>query len=232
MLPPGTLMPIHPVAFLVITRQQVYGHPVSPELERHTSKAGSLSCTAFGLSEDQLSLVRIEPQPSRERGVIDMVGIVTTYEGDPLPSGLIASRLGDFQDVLVMEKGEAKDADIVETLLGNKNNIHNNYQDYQAFLDNGGRIGLQYDPLLYGAYALNPFLIRVEAVPMLIVQQGEVAVIKAYVGLSTEDTSGSEFKFGSLVRPGHRGYGESPCARASIRSTRGVTRRRLCQRQS
>ena len=91
-----------------------------------------------------------------------------------------------------------------------KNNIHNNYQDYQAFLDNGGRIGLQYDPLLYGAYALNPFLVRVEAVPMLIVRQGEVAVVKAYVGLSTEDTSGTDFKFGSLVRPGHRGIWREP----------------------
>jgi len=40
---------------------------------------------------------------------------------------------------------------------------------------------------------------------MLVVQQGQVAVIKAYVGLSTQDTSGAEFKFGTLVRPGHRG---------------------------
>ena len=31
-LPPGTLAPIHPVAFLVITKPQVYGAPVSQEL--------------------------------------------------------------------------------------------------------------------------------------------------------------------------------------------------------
>src|SRR4051794_9546507 len=31
-LPPGTLVPIHPVAFLVITAQLVYGLPVSPDL--------------------------------------------------------------------------------------------------------------------------------------------------------------------------------------------------------
>ena len=67
-------------------------------------------------------------------------------------------------------------------MLGSKNTLHNNYQDYQAFLDNGGKIGLQHDPLLYGAYALNPFLVRVELVPMLVVEQGQVAVIKAYVG--------------------------------------------------
>ncbi len=40
---------------------------------------------------------------------------------------------------------------------------------------------------------------------MLVVEQGQVAVIKAYVGLPTQDTSGVGFKFGSLVRPGHQG---------------------------
>ena len=64
--------------------------------------------------------------------------------------------------------------------------------------------------LLYGAYNLNPFLLRVEQVPMLVVEQGQVAVVKSYVGLPTEDTSGVEFKFGSLVRPGHRGIWEEP----------------------
>ena len=37
--------------------------------------------------------------------MVDMVGIVTTYEGDPLPSGDIASRLGGFADVEAMEAG-------------------------------------------------------------------------------------------------------------------------------
>jgi regulator of protease activity HflC (stomatin/prohibitin superfamily) len=134
-----------------------------------------------------------------------MIGIVTVFEGDPLPSGDIASRLGAFKDVEQMEESGVDDPRIIEKLLGNKNHLHNNYQDFQAFLDNGGKIGLQHDPLLYGAYALNPFLVSVELVPMLVVKQGEVAVMKAYVGLVTQDTSGAEFKFGSLVRPGHRG---------------------------
>ena len=45
---------------------------------------------------------------------------------------------------------------------------------------------------------------------MMVVKQGQVAVIKAYVGLATEDTSGAEFKYGSLVRPGHRGVWQEP----------------------
>jgi hypothetical protein len=205
-LSPGTLVPIHPVGFLVITKEKVYGLPVSPELRRKAGAGGKLTPESFGLEPEQLELVQITPQPrGAGQAVVDMIGIVTAFEGDPLPSGAIAGRLGGFADVEQMEKSGVEDAQIIERLLGNKNSLHNNYQDFQAFLDNGGRIGLQHDPLLYGAFALNPFLVSVELVPMLVVKQGEVAVIKAYVGLVTQDTSGAEFKFGSLVRAGHRG---------------------------
>jgi len=204
--PPGTLAPMHPVGFVVITKSRVYGLPISPDLRGKSGKYDTLTPDAFGLRPEQLNLVRIEPKATGKDGaMLDMVGIVTVFEGDPLPSGDIASRLGGFADLDKMEAANATDGDIIEVLLGNKNNLHNNYQDFQAFLDNGGRIGLQHDPLLYGAYALNPFLVTVELVWMLVVQQGQVAVIKAYVGLPTHDTSGIDFKFGTLVRPGHRG---------------------------
>ena len=206
-LAPGTLVPIHPVAFLVLTAAQAYGMPLSPELvHRARSTGGVLKPESFGLTGQQLQVVVISPA-----GPIDMVGIVTALEGEPLPSGDIASRIGGYADVLDMEANPATgDADIIEMLLGNKNNLHNNYQDLQSFLDAGGKIGLQHDPLLYGAYLLNPFLVQVELVPMLVVNQGEVAVVKAYVGLPTSDMSGTEFKFGSIVRPGHRGIWQEP----------------------
>jgi SPFH domain / Band 7 family len=210
-LPPGSLVPIHPVGFLVITKKRVYGLPVSPELRYQMGRGSELTPASLGLKPDQLELVRIEPQPrGKDAPPIDMVGIVTTYDGDPLPSGDIATRLGGYVDITELEKGEATDAHIIEALLGSKNNLHNNYQDFQAFLDHGGHIGLQHDPLLYGAYALNPFLVSVELVPMMMVKQGQVAVVKAYVGLATQDTSGVDFKYGSLVRPGHRGVWQEP----------------------
>ncbi len=206
-LPPGTLLPIHPVGFLVVTSRKVYGLPVSPDLsERARATGGVLRPESFGLSPEQLQVVVIAP-----RGPQDMIGIVTTLEGEPLPSGDIASRLGGFADISQLESGAAQpDSEVIEVLLGSKNDLHNNYQNFQAFLEAGGRIGLQHDPLLYGAYLLNPFLVRVEMVPMLVVNQGEVAVIKAYVGLPTLDTSGQEFKFGSIVHPGHRGIWAEP----------------------
>lgn len=208
-LPPGSLLPIHPVGFLVITKRQAYGVPVSPELRNFQ---GVLGPANFGLEPERLELVRIQPVTvGPENRILDMVGIVTTYEGEPLPEGAIASRLGGFTDIATRESaGEVQDSTLIEAVLGSKNDLHNNYQDLQAFLDHGGRIGLQHDPLLYGAFALNPFLVSVELVPMLVVEQGQVAVIKAYVGLATEDTSGPDFKFGSLVRPGHRGIWQEP----------------------
>jgi regulator of protease activity HflC (stomatin/prohibitin superfamily) len=203
-LSPGTTLPLHPVAFLVIARDRVFGLPLSPDLQR---AGGKLSAQMFGLAPEDLEVVRIQRPEGQSR---DTIGIVSTLEGDPLPSGDIACRLGGFVDMQKMEAAGKSDAEIIESLLGSKNELHNNYQDFQSFLDHGGKIGLQHDPLLYGAYNLNPFLVRVEKVWMLVVEQGQVAVIKAYVGLTPKDTSGEEFKFGSLVRPGHRGIWQEP----------------------
>ena len=206
-LPPGAIVPLHPVAFLVLTRSVSFGVPVNDE---YRDKFGP---ALFGLRPEDLTLKIIAPYRFDEAGherTIDMVGIVETLEGEPLPSGDIACRLGRFDDVKAMEAAQRRDAEIADLLIGNQNERHNNYQDYQKYLDAGGRIGLQHDPLLYGSYALNPYLVRVEMVPMLVVKQGEVAVIKAAVGLPTEDVSGDEFKFGSIVHPGHRGIWEEP----------------------
>jgi regulator of protease activity HflC (stomatin/prohibitin superfamily) len=205
-LPPGSMAPIHPVAFLVLTKHRIYGVPISQDLFPALGRRGPLSAESFGLRPEQLNLTVIEPHHAAAEGeILDVVGIVTTFEGDPLPSGDIASRLGGYADVLEAERAGKSDSDLMQAILAAKNEMHNNYQDYQAFLDHGGKIGLQHDPLLYGAYALNPFLVSVEIQPMLVVKQGQVAVIKAYVGLPSVDTSGAEFKFGSIVKPGHRG---------------------------
>ena len=201
---PEHCCPLHPTAFIVITPNRVFGMPTTPELSNLAGK-GRLTPEAFGLRPEQLQVTVITPQ-----GNNDFVGVVVALEGQPLPKGDIASRLGGYRDIEALEAAGAGDAEIVEQLLGNQNHLHNNYQDFQKFIDNGGLIGLQHDPLLYGAYLLNPFLVRVELVPMLVVNQGQVAVVKSFVGLPTVDTSGEEFKFGSIVAPGHRGIWREP----------------------
>lgn len=195
-LPPGTTLPMHPVAFVVMTKDYTFGRPLSPETNSQN----------FGLRPSDFEVLQIR----RNADGGDRIGIVTTLEGSPLPSGDIAGRLGGFDDVREMEANGVGDQQIIELIHGTKNSLHNNYQDFQAYLNHGGHIGLQHDPLLYGAYTLNPFLVKVELVPMLVIEQGQVAVIKSYVGLPPEDTSGVEFKFGTLVRPGHRGIWQEP----------------------
>jgi uncharacterized membrane protein YqiK len=192
-LPPGTTLPMHPIGFVVVTSDAVFGKMVSESTERAVQAVDS----------GTLRVVHITPQGDR-----DVVGVVTTLEGPA--SGDIASRIGAFGDVSRMEADGGTPVQIIQAVLRSKNDLHDNYQDYQAFLANGGCIGLQHDPLLYGSYLLNPFLVNVELREMLVVRQGEVAVIKSYVGLPTEDTSGEEFKFGSIVKPGHQGIWSEP----------------------
>jgi uncharacterized membrane protein YqiK len=193
-MPPGTTVPVHPVGFVVITSERIFGSLISD---------AALSAVSQ-VDQATLRVVHITPQGNR-----DVVGVVTTLEGPP--SGDIASRIGGFGDVTAMEAaGDGSQIQVIQAVLKSKNDLHDNYQDYQRFLDNGGCIGLQHDPLLYGSYLLNPFLVQVELREMLVVRQGEVAVIKSYVGLPTEDTSGAEFKFGSIVKPGHQGIWSEP----------------------
>src|SRR5205823_5765388 len=152
-LPPGTLAPIHPIAFLVITPSKAYGRPVDLQILAR----GPLSPESFGLKPDQLRVKVIAPD-----GMQDLVGIVTTLEGEPLGPADIAGRIGGFGDIEALEAQPGiTDSELIEALLGKKNQLHNNYQDFQAFLDRGGRIGLQHDPL-------NPRIYAAEKVPTFI----------------------------------------------------------------
>ena len=113
----------------------------------------------------------------------DRVGIVTTLDGLPIDEGEIAGSL------------------IAE---------HDNFQDAQAFLDNGGRRGLQEQVLLSGSWNLNPWFVQVEQLPMTEVPIGHVGIIISYVGKPMEDVSGVTFKHGNLVEPGHKGVWVTP----------------------
>lgn len=192
-LPPGTTVPIHPIAFVVITGDETFGEVLSETTNSVIEQVDPRS----------LKVTVIAPREGK-----DIVGVITTLDGPP--SGDIASRIGGFRDVIDMEAAGSTPTEIIQTVLQSKNGLHNNYQNFTEFLLNGGCIGLQHDPLLYGSYLLNPFLVQVEMFEMLVVEQGEVAVIKSYVGLPTVDTSGEEFKFGSIVQPGHQGIWAEP----------------------
>jgi uncharacterized membrane protein YqiK len=113
----------------------------------------------------------------------DMVGIVTTLDGRPIEAGEIA---------------------------GPVIHAHENFQNTQAFLDGGGRRGLQEQILLSGSWNLNPWFVQVEQVPMVQIPIGYVGVVISFVGGAHEDVSGIEFKHGDLVVAGHKGVWVTP----------------------
>src|SRR5206468_1622562 len=76
-LSPGTLAPIHPAAFLVITKPEVFGVPMSSDLRTLAHHKGQLTHAAFGLDARQLEVTRIAPRPTEAGKGIDMIGIVT-----------------------------------------------------------------------------------------------------------------------------------------------------------
>lgn len=108
----------------------------------------------------------------------DQVGIVTVLDGAPIEPGEIAGP-------------------VIEG--------HDNFQNTQAFMNKGGRRGLQEQVLLSGSWNLNPWFIKIEQVPMTEIPIGYVGVVISYVGQEHNDVSGSDFKHGNLVNPGHKG---------------------------
>jgi uncharacterized membrane protein YqiK len=113
----------------------------------------------------------------------DMVGIITTLDGTSIEAGEIA--------------GPAVPG-------------HDNFQNAQAFLDGGGRRGLQEQILLSGTWNLNPWFVQVEQVPMVHIPIGHVGVVISFVGQAHVDVSGLEFKHGDLVNVGHKGVWVTP----------------------
>jgi uncharacterized membrane protein YqiK len=113
----------------------------------------------------------------------DAVGIVTTLDGRPIDPGEIAGEL-----------------------VPN----HDNFQNAQAFLECGGRRGLQEQILLSGTWNLNPWFVSVEQVSMLEIPIGHVGVVISFVGQAHVDVSGTEFRHGDLVLTGHKGVWVEP----------------------
>jgi uncharacterized membrane protein YqiK len=113
----------------------------------------------------------------------NMVGIVTALDGKPIPSGQIAG----------------------PDLTG-----HNNFQDFDGFLLNGGSRGLQPQIILAGSYNINPWAVQIEEVPMTDVPIGHVGVVISYIGEDGKDLTGDTFKHGNIVAKGQRGVWLEP----------------------
>lgn len=111
------------------------------------------------------------------------VGIVTALDGQPLPANSIA---------------------------GHEIEGHNNFQDFDKFLANGGNRGLQPQVILAGSYAINPWAVTIEKVDMTSIPIGYVGVVISYVGQEGKDLTGSDFKHGNIVSKGEKGVWSTP----------------------
>src|SRR5579885_165256 len=67
-------------------------------------------------------------------------------------------------------------------LLGNRINNHNNYQNGQAFLENGGQKGPQIDILLPGTYRINTKLFEVTVMNATTIPVKEIGLVTARDG--------------------------------------------------
>jgi uncharacterized membrane protein YqiK len=111
------------------------------------------------------------------------VGIVTTLDGHPIEAGQIAGKMIDG---------------------------HNNYQNFDAFLENGGNRGLQPQVILAGSYNLNPWAVQIEEIPMTEIPIGYVGVVISFIGGEGHDLTGSDFKHGNIVEKGNKGVWIEP----------------------
>lgn len=113
----------------------------------------------------------------------NMVGIVTTLDGEAIAGGQIA---------------------------GLPVNGHNNFQDAEIFLNAGGNRGLQQQVILSGMYNLNPWFVKIEEIRMTEIPIGHVGVVISYVGDDGQDLSGVEFRHGNIVAKGFKGVWAEP----------------------
>ncbi|NNV56798.1 SPFH domain-containing protein [Limnovirga soli] len=113
----------------------------------------------------------------------NMVGIITSLDGQPIPQGKIA---------------------------GNNVDGHNNFQDIDTFMNNGGCRGLQPQVILAGSYYINPWAVQIEENPMTDVPIGHVGVVISYIGEDGVDVTGDSFKHGNIVSKGFRGVWMEP----------------------
>ncbi len=114
----------------------------------------------------------------------DDIGIVVVHDGPTIESGEIIAP---------------------EVASSDEQENHNYFQDPERFLELGGRRGKQLQVLTDGTYFINRWFATVEIRPKTLIPIGYVGVVVSYHGITGQDLTGSNFRYGEQVDPGHRG---------------------------
>ncbi len=123
-------------------------------LKNHGQKGPQAQILLAGTYRINTDLIKIEIYPATVVPT-GKVGLVTARDGEPLPETEY----------------------VAKSIEG-----HNNFQDIEAFLKNGGQRGPQLDVLKPGTYYINPLMFQVEVDEVAIVERGQVAVVVSNVG--------------------------------------------------
>lgn len=91
-----------------------------------------------------------------------------------------AIRIGE-NEIGIVDARDGQAMERNEVVVATPEN-HNNFQDGQKFLDNGGKRGPQEAILTPGTYYINPYLFSVAKRKQTVVNQGEVAVLISNIG--------------------------------------------------
>jgi uncharacterized membrane protein YqiK len=113
----------------------------------------------------------------------DKVGIVTVLDGAPMPVGQMAAKITSG---------------------------HEDFQNPDGFIKNGGSRGLQEQIILAGTYNINPWFCEIEEHPLFEVPIGYVGVVTSFVGDDSRDISGEKFTHGNIVKRGGKGVWDEP----------------------
>jgi hypothetical protein len=236
-LSPGFKGFIHPF-FLVVTSRRVFGMPIQAEHRAIIERRGCLEPQDLGYKPDQLKILRVEPEKEKDGTMVDTMAVVTINDGLPLSHG-IAYRRGGWDDIAKLltdspdpvvdpsaatEKQQRlmveNDYKLIVAIFQSKHDQDSTYQDLRKWHKNGGQMGMQMEPALYGTYTWHP-LAGHEIVRMLDVKPGQTAAIRASVGLISPESEKKTIRKPalrpgdpdvtiSLVRPGRIGIWRTP----------------------
>ena len=143
-----------------------------------------------GLYRINTALFEVRTDIAIRRIESNKIGVVTALDGAPMPAGQMAA----------------------PEVTG-----HNNFQDPEAFVHNGGSRGLQQQIILAGTWNINPWFAEVEEFDLTEVPIGFVGVVVSYVGGEelSKDVSGAEFTTATSFQLAVKACGRTLCTRAS-----------------
>ena len=193
-LPPGTTAPIHPVGFVVLTSEATFGKVVS-----------DVDAAAIDqVDPNVLKVVHITPQGDR-----DVVGVVTTLEGPP--SGDIASRIGGFADVTAMEsRARARRSRSSRPCCARRTTCTTTTRTTRRSWPTAAASASSTTRCSTARTCSTRSWCRSSSARCSSSARARWRSSSPTSGLPTEDTSGEEFKFGSIVKPGHQGIWSEP----------------------